>query len=188
MLISFAVTAKLICVFVFAYAKCWFSHDVAHLLNNTTVKFLNFWTPENFAVIYLKFKQRGQTLGYFVKMMQWNSKQWRPWSDCSSRSSLIWVCTVCPDLSVQKLRIITAIQGKPPGSSILVLSARSCASAWQSAEEGQMSQPSQEGQIQRSLHYFFLFVWSIAAAVISGWSVILTTLYLARLIKQLTST
>ena len=29
-LISFAVTGKLICVFVFAYAKCWFSHDVAH--------------------------------------------------------------------------------------------------------------------------------------------------------------
>ena len=28
-LISFAVTAKLICVFVFAYAKCWFSHDEA---------------------------------------------------------------------------------------------------------------------------------------------------------------
>ena len=28
-LISFAVTAKLICIFVFAYAKCWFSHDVA---------------------------------------------------------------------------------------------------------------------------------------------------------------
>ena len=25
-LISFAVTAKLICAFVFAYAKCWFSH------------------------------------------------------------------------------------------------------------------------------------------------------------------
>ena len=30
-LISFAVTAKLICVFVFAYAKCWFSHGAAHL-------------------------------------------------------------------------------------------------------------------------------------------------------------
>ena len=30
-LISFAVTAKLICVFVFAYAKCWFSRDAAHL-------------------------------------------------------------------------------------------------------------------------------------------------------------
>ena len=30
-LISFAVTAKLICVFVFAYAKSWFSHGAAHL-------------------------------------------------------------------------------------------------------------------------------------------------------------
>ena len=30
-LISFAVTAKLICVFVFANAKCWFSHDAALL-------------------------------------------------------------------------------------------------------------------------------------------------------------
>ena len=27
-LISFTVTAKLICIFVFAYAKCLFSHDV----------------------------------------------------------------------------------------------------------------------------------------------------------------
>ena len=25
------VTAKLICAFVFAYAKCWVSHDVAHI-------------------------------------------------------------------------------------------------------------------------------------------------------------
>ena len=30
--ISFAVTTKLICVFVFAYADCWFSHAVAHLI------------------------------------------------------------------------------------------------------------------------------------------------------------
>ena len=29
-LISFEVTAKLICVFVFAYADCWFSRAVAH--------------------------------------------------------------------------------------------------------------------------------------------------------------
>ena len=28
-LISFAVTAKLICVFVFPYADCWFSHEAA---------------------------------------------------------------------------------------------------------------------------------------------------------------
>ena len=32
MLISFEVTAKLICGFVFAYAKCRFSHDAAHLV------------------------------------------------------------------------------------------------------------------------------------------------------------
>ena len=31
-LISFAVTAKLICVFVFAYAKSQFSHDAAHII------------------------------------------------------------------------------------------------------------------------------------------------------------
>ena len=33
-LISFAVTAKLICAFVFVYADCWFSHEAAHMLNN----------------------------------------------------------------------------------------------------------------------------------------------------------
>ena len=32
-LISFAVTAKLICVFVFAYAKLRFSHDEAHFVS-----------------------------------------------------------------------------------------------------------------------------------------------------------
>ena len=30
-LISFAVNAKLICVFVFAYADCWFSHEAAQM-------------------------------------------------------------------------------------------------------------------------------------------------------------
>ena len=39
-LISFAVTAKVICVFVFAYAKNQFSHDAAHMIeyiaNETT--------------------------------------------------------------------------------------------------------------------------------------------------------
>ena len=30
-LISFAVTAKLICAFVFAYANCWFSDSVWYL-------------------------------------------------------------------------------------------------------------------------------------------------------------
>ena len=34
-----------------------------------TVKFLNFRMQENFAVIYLKFKQKAQTLWYLVEMM-----------------------------------------------------------------------------------------------------------------------
>ena len=42
-----------------------------------------------------------------AKWCRLNGKQCRPWSDCFSRSSLIWVYTVCPGLSVQKLRIIT---------------------------------------------------------------------------------
>ena len=36
----------------------------------TTVKFLNFRTPKLFAVNYLKFKQRGKTIEYFVQKMQ----------------------------------------------------------------------------------------------------------------------
>ena len=32
-LISFAVTSKLIFVFVIAYAKSWFSHDAAHIIS-----------------------------------------------------------------------------------------------------------------------------------------------------------
>ena len=31
-LISFEVTAKLICPFGLAYADCWFSHDAAHVM------------------------------------------------------------------------------------------------------------------------------------------------------------
>ena len=41
-LISFAVTAKLICAFVFAYAKSRFSHDVAHLVTETENNFQTF--------------------------------------------------------------------------------------------------------------------------------------------------
>ena len=31
-LISFVFTVKLICVFVFTYARSWFSHDEAHII------------------------------------------------------------------------------------------------------------------------------------------------------------
>ena len=36
-------------------------------LNVLTVNSLNFWTTENFAVIYLKFKQNGKTLIFRLK-------------------------------------------------------------------------------------------------------------------------
>ena len=36
-LISFAVTVKLICVFVFAYAKCRFSHNAAHIISLVSI-------------------------------------------------------------------------------------------------------------------------------------------------------
>ena len=39
-LISFAVTAKLICVFVIAYAKCRYSHDEAHICLSTILPIL----------------------------------------------------------------------------------------------------------------------------------------------------
>ena len=37
-LISFAVSAKLICVFVFAYTKSLFSHDAAHIKLSSLVR------------------------------------------------------------------------------------------------------------------------------------------------------
>ena len=36
-----------------------------YIIGVSTVKFLNFRTPENFAVIYLKLKKRGQTFWVF---------------------------------------------------------------------------------------------------------------------------
>ena len=39
---------------------------------DSTVKFQNFRTPENFAVMDLNFKQRGQSSGYFIRIA--NSK------------------------------------------------------------------------------------------------------------------
>ena len=41
-------TAKLICVFVFAYADCWFSHEAAH--------FVRFVLSINFHIIFLMTK------------------------------------------------------------------------------------------------------------------------------------
>ena len=44
-LISFAVTAKLICAFVFTYADCWFSHAVAHIMSDLQKNDIWFYGP-----------------------------------------------------------------------------------------------------------------------------------------------
>ena len=67
-----------------------------------TVKFLNFWTPENFAVIYLKFKQRGKTWVFCQNGANGIANS-------EDRSCLIWVCTICPHLSVPKLRVFSVL-------------------------------------------------------------------------------
>ena len=45
-MISLAVTAKLICAFVFSHADCLFSHDVAHVLSEIIGK-IDFFICEN---------------------------------------------------------------------------------------------------------------------------------------------
>ena len=57
-LISFAVTAKLICVFVFAYAKCWFSHDAAHSGNRPYLKSALFQMCMILTLILVSFERK----------------------------------------------------------------------------------------------------------------------------------
>ena len=64
-----------------------------------TVKILKIGTPEIITIIVLQLERILQCNIVFKRCRQ-NNKQRRPWSDCSMRSSLIWVCTVCSDLSV----------------------------------------------------------------------------------------
>ena len=54
-LISFAVTAKLICAFVFAYAKCCFSHDAANFILTLGDPPLIVWLLTSFLNIYYIF-------------------------------------------------------------------------------------------------------------------------------------
>ena len=48
------------------------------------------------------------------RLALWNGKQCRPWSDCSFRSSLIWVCSLCichfiSNFAVPNFRTFTVI-------------------------------------------------------------------------------
>ena len=74
-------------------------------LNEITVKVLNFGTPEVFAVIYSKIQTKRLNPRVFCQ----NEANGIANSEDPDQtgSSLIWACTVCPDLSVLKLRFIT---------------------------------------------------------------------------------
>ena len=61
--------------FLFSSRCICLGHFFCKTKTTSTVKFLNFWMPENFAVIYLKFKKTGQTFGFFVKRCKRYSKQ-----------------------------------------------------------------------------------------------------------------
>ena len=52
-LISFAVTAKLICAFVYAQADCWFSHVAAHLFDLRLYVRVNIFRPAT--VVYTSY-------------------------------------------------------------------------------------------------------------------------------------
>ena len=62
-LISFAVTSKLICAFVFAYTNCWFSHEAAQIV--IIQKILNILQST------LEFKLRQQE---FIEMIRENRR------------------------------------------------------------------------------------------------------------------
>ena len=47
-LISFAVTAKLICTFVFAYTDCRFSHEAAHLYRRLMSRYADLFKTTTF--------------------------------------------------------------------------------------------------------------------------------------------
>ena len=74
---------------------------------NYTLKLMYIW----FTVVQTKYcsdYHKIWTIWFYHRVMcPQNRKQCRPWLDFSSRSSLTWTLTACPNLSVQKLRIIT---------------------------------------------------------------------------------
>ena len=61
-LISFAVTAKLICAFVFALVDCWFSHEAAQII----VDFVLFMRLLSSNLVIITSKQVGNFLENFI--------------------------------------------------------------------------------------------------------------------------
>ena len=82
----------------------YYYHSQANLFNYRKVP--EFAMQETFAVIYLKGKR--PNLCVFLRKEANGIANSEDPDQTAPVSSLIWVCTVCPDLSVRKLRVITA--------------------------------------------------------------------------------
>ena len=64
-MVNFAVTAKLICAFIFPYAKCWFSHDMAHVLVQNVLETLFFLKYLNFCQFHSDYAEKLHLLCLF---------------------------------------------------------------------------------------------------------------------------
>ena len=78
----------------------------AHVSCKNTVKILNFRTPKMFALINLKFKERGFSIEKIIQKCADRMANSADPDQTATRSGLIWVYTIFADLSVRKLRII----------------------------------------------------------------------------------
>ena len=77
-----------------------------------------------FAVIILKVEQGGCTLG----VMRPNDAEGIANRVDPDQTALIWVCTVCPSLSVRKLRIIMVLSAEGHDCDLFMLKVRSAPS------------------------------------------------------------
>ena len=92
--------------------KCRSWYQLSEKQRQKYRKIPKYTDTQKIAVINLKFEQCGCTVESII--CRQNGKQYRPWSDCSFRSSLIWVYTVCPGLYVWKLRVIIGKYSNDP--------------------------------------------------------------------------
>ena len=78
-LISFAVTAKLICAFVFAYADCWFSHEAAHfipdignmLIDGLLAENIDEWLPKQLLLLSGNMLKYSSSIFKFPVVLTW---------------------------------------------------------------------------------------------------------------------
>ena len=100
---------RISCVVNICFCVCHVLENVCFNLYRGIVNFLNTRTLKKIVVITLKFELCGSTIEYWVQTVQTEWQTVQTQIRLPSRSSLIWVCTVCPGISVRKLRIITVI-------------------------------------------------------------------------------